>query len=123
LGRSNDLINMAGKRSSLGHLNYHLNSIVGVQDGAFFIPNNHDDGGLEAVVRPIVFVVAPDIPTQQLPSSIVNALRERVDAAFLPRRVIAVDKLPREPGTGKLPATHFAQWAQQVLAQRNAGNR
>ena len=34
LGRSNDLINVAGKRSSLSHLNFHLNSIEGVQDGA-----------------------------------------------------------------------------------------
>ena len=38
LGRSNDLINVAGKRSSLGHLNYHLNSIEGVVDGAFWMP-------------------------------------------------------------------------------------
>ncbi len=120
LGRSNDLINMAGKRSSLGHLNYHLNSIAGVQDGAFFIPTHSDENGPEAVVRPIAFVVAPGIAAQQLQSFVVNALRERIDAAFLPRRVIAVDSLPREPSTGKLPAAHFAQWAQQVLAQRKA---
>ena len=31
LGRSNDLVNIAGKRSSLGHLNYHLNAIDGVR--------------------------------------------------------------------------------------------
>lgn len=118
LGRSNDLINMAGKRSSLAHLNYHLNSIAGVQDGAFWIPNHSTHDNTEAVVRPLAFVVAPGVPEQQLQSTILNALRERVDAAFLPRRVIAVDGLPREPSTGKLPAAQFAQWAQQVLAQR-----
>ena len=31
LGRSNDLINVAGKRSSISHLNFHLNTIEGVQ--------------------------------------------------------------------------------------------
>ncbi len=122
LGRSNDLINIAGKRSSLGHLNYHLNSIAGVQDGAFYIPNNSDEDGPEAVVRPIAFVVAQGIATQQLQSTVIQALRERVDAAFLPRRVIAVDSLPREPSTGKLPAAHFGRWAQQVLAQRKASS-
>jgi acyl-coenzyme A synthetase/AMP-(fatty) acid ligase len=122
LGRSNDLINIAGKRSSLGHLNYHLNSISGVQDGAFFIPTNSDVDGPESVIRPVAFVVAPGISTVQLQSSIINALRERVDAAFLPRRVIAVDSLPREPSTGKLPAAPYAQWAQQVLAQRKAAS-
>ena len=38
LGRTNDLINVAGKRSSIGHLNYHLNAIDGVVDGAFWMP-------------------------------------------------------------------------------------
>ena len=39
LGRANDLIHVAGKRSSLAHLNYHLNSIDGVRDGAFWLPD------------------------------------------------------------------------------------
>ena len=30
LGRANDLIHVAGKRSSLAHLNFHLNRIEGV---------------------------------------------------------------------------------------------
>ena len=38
LGRSNDLINVAGKRSSIGHLDFQLNSIEGVVDGAFWMP-------------------------------------------------------------------------------------
>src|SRR5215813_1455126 len=35
-GRVSDLVNIAGKRSSLAYLNYQLNSIPGVEDGAFF---------------------------------------------------------------------------------------
>jgi acyl-coenzyme A synthetase/AMP-(fatty) acid ligase len=37
-GRVSDLVNIAGKRSSLGYLNHQLNSIPGVEDGAFFHP-------------------------------------------------------------------------------------
>jgi acyl-coenzyme A synthetase/AMP-(fatty) acid ligase len=113
LGRSNDLINVAGKRSSLAHLNYHLNTIAGVDDGAFWLPPE-DTGG--AVVRLIAFVVAPQLPADELHDRITTALRQRIDAAFLPRRVIAVASLPREPGTAKLPAGRFAAWVDQTLA-------
>jgi len=114
LGRSNDLINIAGKRSSLGHLNYHLNSIAGVHDGAFWMPPDGGDGG---VVRPVAFIVAaPELGADALHARVLAGLRERVDAAFLPRRVVAVAALPREAGTGKLPATTFAAWADRVLA-------
>lgn len=113
LGRSNDLVNIAGKRSSLGHLDFHLNSIPGVQDGAFWLPA---DAGSDGVVRPIAFVVAPDLDAAHLHAAVVAALRERIDAAFLPRRVVAVTALPREPGTAKLPALAFAAWAERALA-------
>lgn len=120
LGRSNDLINIAGKRNSIGHLNYHLNSIVGVQDGAFWLPPE-GDGDDASVVRLVAFVVAPGIEPGALRQQILAAMRQRVDAAFLPRRIVAVDALPREPGTGKLPATRFAEWAQAQLQRHGAG--
>jgi acyl-coenzyme A synthetase/AMP-(fatty) acid ligase len=109
LGRSNDLINVAGKRSSLAHLNHHLNSIEGVRDGAFWLP---PEGGGEAVVRLVALVVAPGVSRQQL----LAALRERVDAAFLPRRILQVDSLPRDP-TGKLPSGRLAELAARLLAE------
>ena len=115
LGRSNDLINIAGKRSSLGHLNFHLNSIAGVQDGAFWLPPEHDADSA-GVVRTIAFVVAaPGFDVHALHGAVLGALRQRVDAAFLPRRIVAVPALPREPTTGKLPALAFAAWAEQAL--------
>ena len=113
-GRSNDLINIAGKRSSLGHLNFHLNSIAGVQDGAFWIPP--DDGACR-VVRPVAFVVAPGLAARGLHATILAALRQRVDAAFLPRHIVAVAALPREPATGKLPAGALSAWAARTLAE------
>ncbi|MBT9524638.1 MAG: acyl-CoA synthetase [Rhizobacter sp.] len=113
LGRSNDLINVAGKRSSLSHLNYHLNAIEGVRDGAFWLPT---DVPADGVVRLIAFVVAPDVPAQELSKRVIAAMRQRVDTAFVPRRVVPVAELPRVPGTAKLPAAAFSAWAEQVLA-------
>lgn len=113
LGRSNDLINIAGKRSSLSHLNYHLNSIPGIHDASFWLPPDEPAHG---IVRLTAFVVAPGIDTAALHEHIVAALRQRVDAAFLPRRVVAVPALPREP-TGKLPTGPFNAWAAAALEQ------
>jgi acyl-coenzyme A synthetase/AMP-(fatty) acid ligase len=46
---------------------------------------------------------------------IVAALRDRVDAAFLPRRIVHVDALPREP-TGKLTRARLGELAALHLA-------
>ncbi len=94
MGRTADLINIAGKRTSLAHLNYHLNSIKGVRDGVFVMPAENDG----AVTRLVAFVVAPGLTTE----TIMSALRRRIDAAFLPRPLHVVDALPRN-ATGKLP--------------------
>ena len=104
-GRLADLVNIAGKRSSLAYLNHQLNSISGVLDGAFFHFEDprapHDD-----VTRVAACVVAPGLNAAQL----LQALRERLDPAFLPRPLLLVPRLPRN-GTGKLP-----QEALQALA-------
>jgi len=109
LGRANDLIHVAGKRSSLAHLNFHLNRITGVDDGAFWMP----DEVAEAVVRPLAFVVAPTLNAAQ----VIHALREHLEATFVPRHVIFVDALPRE-ATGKLTAQVLKAFAQRVLAEQ-----
>lgn len=106
LGRANDLIHVAGKRSSLGHLNYHLNSIEGVQDGAFWLPDEVADG----VVRTVAFVVAPGLSA----ADIVARLRPRVEAVFLPRKVVHLDALPRE-ATGKLTHATLRELARRHL--------
>ncbi len=108
LGRSNDLVNIAGKRSSLSHLNYHLNRVEGVRDGAFWLPPATASA---AVVRLAAFVVAPGRAAGQ----IVADLRQRVDAAFLPRPIVFVDALPRE-ATGKLPTGVLDAWAAARLS-------
>lgn len=94
-GRLADLINIAGKRHSLASLNHILNTIPGVRDGAFHMPEEADP---ERVTRLAACVVAPELDAAQL----LAALRERIDPVFLPRPLVFVDALPRN-STGKLP--------------------
>jgi len=93
-GRSADLVNIAGKRSSLAYLNQQLAAVEGVEDGVFLLPDGPDDG----VTRLTAFVVAPTLTREAL----LAALRARIDPAFLPRPVHFVAELPRN-ATGKLP--------------------
>lgn len=92
-GRMSDLVNIAGKRTSLANLNYYLTSIDGVLDGVFVMPDEHGDG----VTRLTALVVAPHLTSD----AVMQALRRRVDAAFLPRPLRMVRSLPRN-STGKL---------------------
>ncbi|RQT29317.1 acyl-CoA synthetase family protein [Burkholderia cepacia] len=101
-GRKADLVNIAGKRTSLAYLNHQLNAIPQVVDGVFFMPDEaaaaHDDTRLEPVTRLVALVVAPTLTAAGLQ----RALRERIDPAFMPRPLVFVDALPRNE-TGKLP--------------------
>lgn len=99
-GRSSDLINIAGKRVSLGDLNHKLNEISGVIDGVFHMPAE-DDG---RVTRLMAFVVAPEKSAQE----IMAQLRLLIDPAFLPRPLLLVDALKRNE-TGKLPQEELAK--------------
>ena len=105
-GRTADLINIAGKRSSLGYLNHQLNAVPGVIDGAFFMPDDNPSDG-DHVTRLMAFVVAPGITASRL----LAALRERIDAIFIPRPMVLLDALPRN-STGKLPRDTLLALAQ-----------
>jgi acyl-coenzyme A synthetase/AMP-(fatty) acid ligase len=106
-GRTADLINIAGKRSSLGYLNHQLNAVPGVIDGAFFLPDDNpvDDA---SVNRLMAFVVAPGVAA----ATLLAALRERIDAVFLPRPLVLLEALPRN-SSGKLPRAALHTLAQQ----------
>jgi acyl-CoA synthetase (AMP-forming)/AMP-acid ligase II len=107
LGRANDLIHVGGKRSSLAHLNFHLNRVEGVDDGAFWLP----DEVAEGIVRPVAFVVAPTLTAAQ----VIQALRQQLEPVFVPRRVVHVPALPRE-ATGKLTVSALRDFALRTLA-------
>lgn len=101
-GRKADLVNIAGKRTSLAYLNHQLNAIADVVDGVFFMPDEtapaDADATHEPVTRLVALVVAPTLAAADLQ----RALRERIDPAFMPRPLVFVDALPRNE-TGKLP--------------------
>jgi len=95
VGRSADLVNIAGKRASLAALTNTLLEIPGVIDGVIFQPPEHAEGRVE---RLAAFVVAPNWRATDLRQH----LSERIDAAFMPRPLRLVDALPRAE-SGKLP--------------------
>lgn len=92
-GRAADLLEIAGKRASLGELTRRLLAIPGVQDGVVFLPETAGP-----VQRVAALVVAPELDE----ISVLAALREVVDPVYLPRPLKRVNALPRN-ATGKLP--------------------
>lgn len=110
VGRTTDLVKIAGKRDSLSRLNSALCSIEGVQDGVFYDPETI---GLPASGRLGAVAVAPALSA----ASLKRALARRVDPAFLPRPLILVAALPRT-ATSKLP-----QAALRAVVESRAGER
>lgn len=108
-GRMADLVNIAGKRSSLAYLNHQLNSIRGVVDGTFFFPDESAVSNT-GVTRVAAFVVAPSLDA----ATLTEELRRRIDPVFLPRPLMFVERLPRN-GTGKLPQAALRELAARHL--------
>lgn len=94
-GRHADMIDIAGRRSSLAWLNHKLCALPGVRDGAFFLP---DAAPGRHITRLAACACAPGMDRAQL----LAALRPHIDPAFMPRPLILCDSLPRN-STGKLP--------------------
>ncbi|HEY4291817.1 MAG TPA: AMP-binding protein [Luteibacter sp.] len=94
-GRNTDLLEIAGKRASLGDLNRRLLAIDGVRDGVLFQLDETDASGVRRIAG---LVVAPGMTDQ----AVLSALRQAMDPVFLPRPLRMVDALPRNE-TGKLP--------------------
>lgn len=93
-GRNADLLEIAGKRASLGELTRRLLAIKGVEDGVVF--QLGEDG--DPIRRIAALAVAPGLNE----AAILRALRASCDPVFLPRRLRLVPRLPRNE-TGKLP--------------------
>lgn len=99
-GRHADLLEIAGKRASLGDLTRRLLAVPGVLDGVVF---QLDPCPRTGVARIAALAVAPSLTADR----ILAALREHMDPVFLPRRLRCVDALPRNE-TGKLPRAALA---------------
>lgn len=109
-GRSADLVNVAGKRSSLAYLSQQLLAIPGVLDAAFFIREDAVPS-VAGVIRLAALAVAPGLAAEQ----IIAALRERIDPVFLPRPLLLVEQLPRTE-VGKLTQQRLREIALQAAA-------
>ena len=105
LGRDTDLVNVAGKRSSLGALTHALLEIEGVRDAAYCQPADETHGRLVALA------VAPGMSREQL----LRELRARVDPVFLPRPLHLVERLPRSE-TGKLTRQALEEFLAKLRA-------
>ena len=112
-GRGTDLVNIGGHRASLSDLNQILNDIEGVEDGVFFLSDDHGT----ANARIVAFVVAPQTSVEQ----ILRELRASVDPVFLPRPLCLVPSLPRN-ATGKLTRESLMGLVQQYCP-RNDNDR
>jgi acyl-coenzyme A synthetase/AMP-(fatty) acid ligase len=100
-GRQADLLEIAGKRASLGDLTKRLLAVPGVRDGVVF---QLDPCAVTGVRRIAALAVAPALDE----AAILGALRQAVDPVFLPRKLRLVDALPRNE-TGKLPRAALLQ--------------
>lgn len=94
-GRNADMLEIAGKRASLGDLTRKLLAVPGVEDGVVF---QLDDADAMGVRRIAALAVAPGLDE----ATILAALRQQIDPVFLPRPLRRVAALPRNE-TGKLP--------------------
>jgi acyl-coenzyme A synthetase/AMP-(fatty) acid ligase len=112
-GRTADLVNVAGKRSSFGYLNAQLNAIPGVLDGAFFL--REEAAGSTGVARLAAVVVAPGMNV----AALTEQLRQLIDPVFLPRPLLLVEQLPRN-ATGKLPQQTLLGFADERLRLNEA---
>ncbi len=114
-GRTADLVNIAGKRTSIGYLNHQITAIEGVLDAGFFMPDDERPG---VVTRLAAFAVAPGMTA----AAVLAKLRERIEPAFLPRPLVLVDTLPRNE-TGKLArGTLKTLYELHVSARRQSVN-
>ncbi|KGQ19115.1 AMP-ligase [Lysobacter dokdonensis DS-58] len=100
-GRNADLLEIAGKRASLGDMTRKLLAIPGVEDGIVFQLDEPGEGGVRRIAA---LAVAPALDE----SHILAALRRTLDPVFLPRPLRCVAMLPRNE-TGKLPRETLAE--------------
>ena len=120
LGRSADMLKIAGKRASLSALNQWITEIPGVDDAVYFVPDaagnaaSHDDA--HPPRRLAAFYVSATLSPEQVRA----ALRARVDPVFVPRPLLQVAQLPRN-ANGKLTQAALAELFSQSQQTAQTG--
>jgi len=120
-GRKEDLINLAGKRTSLAYLNHHLQSCDVLLDGCFYQDDSYPEGRLIAfvVLKPNQRerVSHTEITSKQTILTIRAHLKNKIEPVFLPKKIYFVNALPRN-ATGKLPLSELKKLLQQLLQEQ-----
>jgi acyl-coenzyme A synthetase/AMP-(fatty) acid ligase len=115
LGRHNDLIKIAGRRTSLAGLNLLLQDLPGLEDGVFYLPARGNP-----TERLCLIHSGPPLDR----AATRRWLLARLDAVFLPRAFIRVERLPRGEN-GKMRRQMldrvFAEWQSAVPPRLGAG--
>lgn len=105
LGRTGDMISIRGKRSRVSALNSVLIEAPGISDGTF-LHVKRDDSDFLAIV------VVPSTDTEHALPELKRAIRtyllRHVESAFVPRKIVFLESLPRSP-TGKIPKDKIAE--------------
>lgn len=104
-GRTDDLIDIAGKRGSLNEINQVLLKFEALSDGVVFFPPQ-----TRAVPRLVALVV---LPKNSSKAALAQHFRDYLDPAFVPRPIIEVEQLPREDN-GKLPKQRLLAFYEEL---------
>ena len=103
LGRSADLLKIAGKRASLSELNSIINSIDGIEDAVFY----------ETARDRVGAVVVSHLNKQH----IFNELQQYLDPVFLPRPLHYAQQLPRNE-VGKISKSGLQQLIEELESDK-----
>ena len=110
LGRDADLVEVAGKRASLADIARRICAVAGVEDAVAFQPEAPATG---VASRVAAVVVSRGASARQ----IADQLAASVDAAFVPRPLVLVDRIPRDP-VGKISRAQLLE----LTRGRSAGD-
>ncbi len=103
LGRNSDLVEVAGKRASLADITRRLMAVHGVEDAVAFQP----DGAAAGVAnRVAAVVVSRGVGAKEIAAQLSAGL----DAVFLPRPLVLVEKIPRD-AVGKVSRAKLLELA------------
>ena len=110
LGRNSDLVEVAGKRASLADITRRLCAVPGVEDAVAFQP----DGAAAGVAnRVAAVVVSRGVGAKEIAAQLSTSL----DAVFLPRPLLLVDRIPRD-AVGKVSRAKLLEMARGARRRR-----
>jgi len=124
-GRKEDLINQGGKRTSLAFLNHHLQSYDELTDACYYQDDSQEESRLIAFVVLRTAFSTPNSTKsknkeqRQKSRQIKDYLKNKIEAVFLPKKIIYISELPRN-ATGKLPLSQLKNLFLQHKSSENS---